>query len=157
MIIKVGVAYGSDLAKTRELLLQAARNNTRVLDDPEPLVLFLAYNESTLDHELRIHVRELIDRNMAIDEINREIDRLFAANGIEIAFRQLDVNLRTSAGLDKLIFSQRESRRPDQQSDSDPVKPQSDPDTPSSNRKEAKPESPDSESALGAGPDNPTV
>lgn len=153
VIIKVGVAYGSDLAKTRELLLQAARNNARVLDDPEPLVLFLAYNESTLDHELRVHVRELIDRNMAIDEINRDIDRLFAENGIEIAFRQLDVNLRTTAGLEKLISTHRETF------DRPAIDP--DPDARAAGRPattgRAKPESPDSESVLGAGPDNPTV
>jgi potassium efflux system protein len=157
VIIKIGVAYGSDLAKTRELLLQAARKNARVLDDPEPLVLFLAYNESTLDHELRIHVRELVDRNMAIDEINRDIDRLFAENGVEIAFRQLDVNLRTSAGLDKLILSQREDRSPER-ADSDPQKaPQSAADNKPSALKGPRPESPDSESVLGASPDNPTV
>ena len=105
VIIKVGVAYGSDLAKTKELLMQAATSNPRVLKDPEPLVLFLNFGDSTLDHELRIHVRELIDRNMAIDEINREVDRLFDENDIEIAFRQLDVNLRTSSGVEKLISS----------------------------------------------------
>ena len=113
VIIKVGVAYGSDLAKTKELLLQAANNNPRVLKEPDaPLVLFLSFGDSTLDHELRIHVRELIDRNMAIDEINREIDRLFEENGIEIAFRQLDVNLRTSEGVDKLISSRLLDQKP---------------------------------------------
>jgi len=52
-------------------------------------------------------VKELADRNMAIDEINREIDRRFKEHGIEIAFRQLDVNLRSSAGLEKLVHSYR--------------------------------------------------
>ncbi|WP_373185279.1 mechanosensitive channel MscK [Halopseudomonas sp.] len=153
VIIKVGVAYGSDLAKTRELLLQAASNNARVLDDPEPLVLFLSYSESTLDHELRVHVRELIDRNLAIDEINRDIDRLFAENGIEIAFRQLDVNLRTSAGLEKLISTQRaEYDRPLTDPDPDNRK------APTSDAgAEAKPPSPDSEAALGTSADGPTV
>jgi potassium efflux system protein len=141
VIIKVGVSYGSDLTKTRELLLQAARNNPRVLNDPEPLVLFLNFSDSTLEHELRVHVRELVDRNMAIDEINRDIDRLFAQNGIEIAFRQLDVNVRSSAGLEKLISSQRtDFSQPHSASEPGP-----------------KPELPDSEAALGAGPDKPSV
>lgn len=157
VIIKVGVAYGSDLAKTRELLMQAARNNARVLDDPEPLVLFLAYNESTLDHELRVHVRELVDRNLAIDEINRDIDRLFAENGIEIAFRQLDVNLRSSAGLEKLILSQREDRtpaHPDQRPENSPPNAT---DTRPESAQQPKPDSPDSESVLGAGPGSTAV
>lgn len=125
VIIKVGVAYGSDLAKTKELMMQAATSNPRVLKDPEPLVLFLNFSDSTLEHELRIHVRELIDRNMAIDEINREIDRLFEENGIEIAFRQLDINLRTSSGVEKKVLSQLLDEKPPE-----PESPQ--PDSPAS-------------------------
>ena len=45
------------------------------------LVFLLAFGASTLDHELRVHVRELADRNAAIDEISREIDRRFRAQG----------------------------------------------------------------------------
>ncbi len=96
--IKIGVAYGSDLELVRRLLLQIARDNPRVLREPEPVVFFLTFNESTLDHELRIHVRELGDRNAAIDEINREIDRLFREHDIDIAFRQLDVFLKNLQG-----------------------------------------------------------
>lgn len=120
VIIRVGVAYGSDLKLTRELMLQAAKANTRVLKDPEPLVLFLNFGDSTLDHELRVHVRELLDRNMAIDEINREIDRLFAENDIEIAFRQMDINLRNSEGLDKLIELRRAEPKPESTQDAEP-------------------------------------
>ena len=96
--VKVGVAYGSDLELTRTLLRQIAEDNARVLKDPEPLVLFLSFGASTLDHELRIHVRELGDRNLAIDEINRRIDALFKENGIEIAFNQIDVHVRSIDG-----------------------------------------------------------
>ena len=96
--VKLGVAYGSDLELTRRLLLQIADDNARVLKDPEPLVLFLSFGASTLDHELRIHVRELGDRNLATDEINRRIDILFKENGIEIAFNQIDVHVRSIDG-----------------------------------------------------------
>ncbi|MGE6527639.1 mechanosensitive channel MscK [Pseudomonas sp. NPDC077382] len=96
--IKVGVAYGSDLDLARKLLYKAAQENPRVLKDPEPLVLFLNFGESTLDHELRIHVRDLGDRNPATDEINRFIDREFSKAGINIAFRQVDVFLKNLDG-----------------------------------------------------------
>ena len=90
----IGVAYGSDLELVRKLLLQAAMENQRVLRDPEPQLFFLTFGESTLDHELRVHVRELGDRNAATDEINRSIDRMFREHGIEIAFRQVDVYVK---------------------------------------------------------------
>lgn len=106
--VKVAVANGSDVGLVRKLLLQIAHDNPRVLDDPEPLVFFLDFNDHRLEHELRMHVRQLIDRNAAIDETNREIDRLFAENGIEIASRQMDVNLINIEELQRLISSQRE-------------------------------------------------
>ncbi|MEO4045454.1 mechanosensitive channel MscK [Pseudomonas sp. CAU 1711] len=96
--LRIGVGYGSDLELVRKLLLQAARENPRVLREPEPLVYFLSFGESTLDHELRIHVRDLGDRNPATDEINRFVDREFRKHGIEIAFRQLDVYVKNLQG-----------------------------------------------------------
>jgi potassium-dependent mechanosensitive channel len=96
--VRVGVAYGSDLELTRKLLLQIANENPRVLKEPAPQVFFLTFGASTLDHELRVHVRELADRNAAIDEINRRIDALFKEHGIEIAFNQMDVHIRSIDG-----------------------------------------------------------
>ena len=101
--VKVAVTNGSDVTLVRKLLLQIAHDNPRVLDDPEPLVFFLEFNDNRLEHELRMHVRQLVDRNAAIDETNREIDRLFAEHGIEIASRQVDVNLVNSEGFKRLI------------------------------------------------------
>ena len=79
-------------------LKQAAKENPRVLREPEPLVYFLSFGESTLNHELRIHVRDLGDRNPATDEINRFIDREFNKHGIDISFRQLDVHVKNLEG-----------------------------------------------------------
>ncbi|MGL5947809.1 MAG: mechanosensitive channel MscK, partial [Aeromonas sp.] len=63
VIIRIGVAYGSDLDLTRELLKQAVQENSRVLKEPAPLIYFLTFGPSTLDHELRFFVSELGDRN----------------------------------------------------------------------------------------------
>ncbi len=98
IIIKVGFAYGSDLQKCRDILMQAARENKRVLRDPEPVVFFLNFGASTLDHELRLYVRELRDRSYTVDELNRSIDRLCRENDIDIAFNQLEVYLHNQQG-----------------------------------------------------------
>ncbi|PJG59987.1 mechanosensitive channel MscK [Aeromonas cavernicola] len=94
VIVRVGVAYGSDLELTRTLLKQAADENSRVLKDPAPIVFFLTFGASTLDHELRFFVSELGDRNPAIDELNRKIDQLFREHGIDISFNQVDVYIK---------------------------------------------------------------
>ncbi|QKD70488.1 mechanosensitive channel MscK [Proteus terrae subsp. cibarius] len=98
IIIQVGVAYGSDLDKVKEILMKAAKDNVRVMTEPEPVVLFTEFGASTLNHDLRFYVRTLGDRNIAIDEVNRAIDKLCNENNINIAFNQLDVYLHNKQG-----------------------------------------------------------
>ena len=97
LVLKVGFAYGSDLDKARTILLDAAQDNPRVLGDPEPKAYFLGFGASTLDHELRVHVGDLADRLPVTDELNRRIDQLCREQGVEIAFSQLDVHIRSDA------------------------------------------------------------
>ena len=96
--LKIGVDYGSDLELVRNLLLKAANDNPRVLKEPAPTVYFLNFGESTLDHELRMHVRDLGDRNPALDEVNRVINSEFKKNNINIAYRQLEIYLKNMQG-----------------------------------------------------------
>lgn len=98
VVLRIGVSYGSDLELTRKLLLQAAHENQRVMKEPDPTVYFLAFGASTLDHEMRFFVRELGDRNPALDELNRRIDQLFTEHGINIAFNQVEVTLKNARG-----------------------------------------------------------
>lgn len=95
LVLKIGFAYGSDLDKARKILLEAASENQRVLSDPEPRAYFLGFGASTLDHELRVHVGDLADRLPVTDELNRRIDQLCREQGVEIAFSQLDIHIRS--------------------------------------------------------------
>jgi small-conductance mechanosensitive channel len=92
--IKLGVAYGSDPTAVHAVLRDAARENPRVLTDPEPATWFLAFGASSLDFELRVFVANLSDRLAVQDEINGRVATLCAERGIEIAFPQLDVRVR---------------------------------------------------------------
>ncbi|AXW92800.1 mechanosensitive channel MscK [Cronobacter sakazakii] len=98
VVIRLGVAYGSDLDKVREILLKAAMDHPKVMHDPEPAVFFTTFGPSSLDHELRLYVRELRDRSYTVDELNRTIDRLCRENNIDIAFNQLEVHLHNNNG-----------------------------------------------------------
>ena len=98
LVIRIGVAYGSDLDKVKKVLLQAATEHPKVMHDPEPAVFFTAFGASTLDHELRLYVRELRDRSHTVDELNRAVDRLCRENNIDIAFNQLEVHLHNAKG-----------------------------------------------------------
>ncbi len=98
VIIKIGVAYETDLALARKLMMQATMENSRVLRDPEPLLYFLTISPSTFDHELRFHVRELGDRNPATDEILTRIALSFREHGVEMAYNQLDIFVKNLQG-----------------------------------------------------------
>lgn len=94
IIIPVGVAYGSDTDKVSSLLLQAASANSNILKEPSPSALFLAFGASTLDFELRAHVNSMDVRSETISQLHDAIDKLFRTHHIEIAFPQLDLNLK---------------------------------------------------------------
>ncbi len=92
-ILKVGVAYGSDVDLTEELLYQIAKENDGVLSDPPPVVVFMNFGESSLDFELRVFVRSVRDLIGVKHQMNKAIDKTFRENGIEIAFPQRDLHL----------------------------------------------------------------
>ncbi len=93
VVITVGVAYGSDTDLAEQLLLQAAGENARVLDDPAPDAYFRQFADSTLNIDLRVFVSSMADRVPVTDELNKAINRLFNEHDIEIAYPQLDVHL----------------------------------------------------------------
>jgi potassium-dependent mechanosensitive channel len=95
LLIKVGVAYGSDVAAVQALLLGAVRLNPDVLGEPEPSVYFVGFGESALDFEVRVYVDAFGKRLRVQHEINLAVQRALAASGIEIPFPQRDLHLRT--------------------------------------------------------------
>ena len=100
LIIPVGVAYGSDIPRARELLLEAAEENERVMEDPVPQVLFFNFGDNTLDLQLRCFIPEVDFRLRTTSEINEAINEKFNAAGISIAFPQRDVHLDINQPID---------------------------------------------------------
>ncbi len=95
IVIPVGVAYGSDTRLAREILLRIATENERVLDDPKPRALFLGFGDSTLNLDLRVYIASLDDLLATKDELHTAIDEEFKKAGIEIAFPQRDIHIRS--------------------------------------------------------------
>ncbi len=93
--VPVGIAYGSDTERAIEVLDKVARESRRVLRDPRPQVLFLSFGDSSLSFELRVFVRNVSQLFAARHELHMEIDRAFREAGIEIAFPQRDLHLRS--------------------------------------------------------------
>jgi potassium-dependent mechanosensitive channel len=105
--IHVGVAYGSDTGKVTELLLKAAENHHRVLAHPPPEVLFWDFGASSLDFKIKFWIQNVDHDTQILSELRFDIDRLFRENGIECAYPQSDVHLRTAPALEELLKTQK--------------------------------------------------
>jgi small-conductance mechanosensitive channel len=95
----VGVAYGSDVEKVRDILLAVANDHPEVIkDDPDrPIrVFFLGFGDSSLDFDLRCHILTIDSRLTVTSDINFEIDKRFRENDIEIPFPQRDIHVRST-------------------------------------------------------------
>jgi small-conductance mechanosensitive channel len=98
----VGVSYKEDPQKIKKILLEVAKNNSGVLNLPEPDVLFDEFGDSSLNFSLRVWTSEYINRPKVLkSQLYYEIFRIFKEEGIEIPFPQRDLHL--SSGFEKLI------------------------------------------------------
>ncbi len=95
-VIPVGVAYGSDTASVRKILLQVAHESDLVLKDPEPTAIFLRFGDSTLDFQLRVFIENRDIWPEMINQLHTDIDKAFREAGIEIAFPQRDIHIRSN-------------------------------------------------------------
>lgn len=111
IVVKVGFAYATDLALAKQLLVQAAEDNPRVLRDPAPNAYFVAMGASTLEYELRMYVKALADRSRAIDELNHSIIERARALQVDIAFNQLEVTLTNSNGEEQALPATRPAQQ----------------------------------------------
>ena len=93
--VEVGVAYGTDLRVVERILLEVARANPHVLDDPPPRVVLSAFGDSSIDFELRAWTRELLERPSALrSELLFAIWEQFGRAGIEMPYPQRDLRVR---------------------------------------------------------------
>ncbi len=95
LAVAVGIAYGSDVRKAEKTLYKIAADDSRILTEPAPLVLFKEFGSSSLDFELRVYIAGIGHYLPVIHDLHVAIDDAFRAAGIEIAFPQRDLHLRT--------------------------------------------------------------
>ena len=95
LVIPVGIAYGSDTKKAHDILINIAKNNKYVLEDPQPEAIFSSFGDSTLDFELRIFLPNSDLRVATRHDLLMQIDHEFREENIEIAFPQRDIHIRS--------------------------------------------------------------
>ncbi len=91
--VRVGVAYGSDVEKVREVLLECAREQKGILKKPEPFVLFEDFGDSALLFALHFYVSDSFVDPKVKSELRFKVNNKFRLNNITIPFPQRDVHM----------------------------------------------------------------
>lgn len=90
--LTVGVAYGTDVEKVKQILLDVALHHKLVLKNPAPYVLFKDFGASSLDFDLRCYTDNLWNGWTIPSDLRFEIYKRFEEEGIEIPFQQVVVH-----------------------------------------------------------------
>ena len=91
--VGVGVAYGSDVEKVKEFLLQSVKENEMISKRPNPIVFFNDFGDSALMFEVHFWVLDTWSIEIIKSDLRFSIDKLFRENNIQIPFPQRDVHV----------------------------------------------------------------
>lgn len=102
--LPVGISYKSDVDLARELMIEAANEVPRILEDPDPQVLIKGFGDSAIDLELRVWIRDSKNgvSNVA-SEVYYKIWQKFNEKGVEFPYPQRDIHIVTSPKPDGLL------------------------------------------------------
>lgn len=99
LVLTVGVAYGSDTDRARDVLLDILDKHELVLKEPGALVTLEELGSSSVNFTIRCYLSSLENRLSTTHELYTSIHRRFIDEGIEIPFPQTDVHIRDVAAL----------------------------------------------------------
>jgi potassium efflux system protein len=105
VVLPVGIAYGSDVEQALKILHEIVSSHPRVLEDPEPSIIFDGFGDNALSLVARCFLDSMENRVGVMTEMNREIYRRFGEAGIVIAFPQRDIHFDTDKPLRVAIES----------------------------------------------------
>lgn len=96
ILIKIGIAYGTDTVLAQKVILETVKANPLVLEAPKPTVFFLEFGDSSLNYEIRAFVAQPNHRLLVLHELHMALDRAMKQHNIEIPFPQRDLHLKLS-------------------------------------------------------------
>jgi len=93
MVVKIGVAYGSDIKKTREVLLDCTKKIDGILDDPPPRVYFVEMADFSLNFRVVFWIGDFRQRFDIRDKFVSLAYEQLQAKGIKIPFPTTTIHI----------------------------------------------------------------
>ncbi len=95
VVFNVGIAYGSDTEKALRVINDVVSAHSDVMEEPRPTVFFMGFGDSSLNFEVRVFVRDRLQRVPLRHDLHMALDKALRNAGIEIPFPQRDLHLRS--------------------------------------------------------------
>lgn len=98
--IPIGVAYNSDIEKVQKLMLMAAKEHPKCINDPSPQCHLRKFADNSIDFTLFFWIADVIDGRMQPQsEVMFSIWKKFKENNIEMSYPNRDVYVKNFAEL----------------------------------------------------------
>lgn len=92
--VSVRVALDADVEKVREILVQAAKTQKRIIKSPEPFVMLEEFGEYALHFGIYFYISETFYELRIKSELRFEIERQFRNNNIRFPYPQKDLHIK---------------------------------------------------------------
>jgi len=104
--IAIGVAYGSPTREVADRILGIVREDERVLDTPEPVVIFENFGDNALMFRafLWMTLDPWRDNRIVCSDLRHRINEALEQAGIVVAFPQRDVHLDTKGPIEVKVL-----------------------------------------------------
>ena len=93
--IHVGIAYGTDIEKARQVMVSAVNGVEGVLPDRPVEALFLEFGDSAMIFRVRWWLESYVDTRRMFDRVNTAIYKALQEENIQLPFPQMDVHMKS--------------------------------------------------------------
>ena len=97
----VGASYNCNPPKVVAVLLEVARQNTKVLTEPSPQAFAVGFGESSIDFELKYWIDKPLIFKAITSQLVCDIWQAFEDHNIEIPYPQQDLHIRSLSEITK--------------------------------------------------------
>ena len=94
VVVKVSVAFGSDIHQARDILLALAQKDKRLLKNPEPYVWVTTFGDNGTTMELRAITENVLNKGAIQSDLMFEAMKAFEKEGIQWAIPQRTIHVK---------------------------------------------------------------